>query len=150
LVSDHSPELENLPHGPECYPENQKEKYITHKNASACGCEYVYAFTKNGKTMLVLSSYCGDEIEGNPKMIGFFGQGDKNATWKIIGLIDLDGQEPTEEQWGKIPIEQVTSKMIKEQDAKVIAEKKKLAKKEKEQRKLNNVFNKSGLAELMG
>jgi hypothetical protein len=56
--------------------------------------------------MIVLSSY---RKNGN-KMIGAFGMGDSNATWKVIGEIDLDGNEPANEQWEKVPIEQGKNK----------------------------------------
>ena len=79
---------------------------ITQNNASKAGCEYVYAFSPDGKTMIVLSSY---RKNGN-KMIGAFGMGDSNATWKVIGEIDLDGNEPANEQWEKVPIEQGKNK----------------------------------------
>lgn len=101
LVSDHSPEAENIPHGPVCY-EGAEPFVVTQKNASNSGCEYVYAFTPDGKFMVVLSSYCKD----GDKMIGMFGKGDKNAQWKIIGEINLDGVEPTEKEWDMLPIEQ--------------------------------------------
>jgi hypothetical protein len=74
---------------PKCYCHgDRKEKgdLLTQKHASAYGCEYVYAFTKDGKRMLILSSYCED----GQKMIGMFGCGDPKATWKAIGEIDLD------------------------------------------------------------
>lgn len=145
-----------------CHGERHEEaQAITQKNASGCGVEYVYAFTSDGKTMLVLSSYCGDDFEGNPKMIGMFGMGDKNATWKIIGSIDLNGLEPTVEGWDKIPIEQVTSEALKEKVAKEIvkkatkAEKAKLKqeqeeKKAKQKQAEDEALQKSPLAELLG
>ena len=77
---------------------------MTARNASACGCEYIYAFAKDNRTMYVLSSYCSDDE--SKKMIGMFGMGDPKAKWKVIGQIDLDGIEPTEEQWGEVPIVQ--------------------------------------------
>ena len=79
------------PHGPSCFchggRNEEKGWVITEKNASGSGCEYVYAFTKKEghNIMLVLSK------DGN-KMVGFFGFGDKKATWKQIAEIDLDGK----------------------------------------------------------
>lgn len=92
---------------PQCYCHGDKSEEpikVTQKNASSMGCEYVYAFTPDGKTMVVLSSYAED----GQKMIGMFGCGDPKANWIVIGEINLDGIEPTEEQWEKRPIEQST------------------------------------------
>lgn len=100
LVTGHSPEYIDAPHGPECF--TGEGELLTQDSASSCGCEYVYAFTPDGKTMLVLSSYCED----GHKMIGMFGCGDPKVKWKVIGEINLNGKEPTKEQWGKIPIKQ--------------------------------------------
>ena len=83
---------------PKCYchgDRHEKKTYVTEKDASDIGCEYVYAFTKDGKKMIILSSYCKD----GRKMIGAFGCGDPNAIWKSIAEIDLDGKEP---DWEKI------------------------------------------------
>jgi len=83
--------LDSLPKQPQCYchgDRKEKAQVLTEKNASDCGCEYVYAFT--GNTMLILSSYCED----GHKMIGAFGMGDPNATWKVIGEVDLKGKAP--------------------------------------------------------
>ena len=83
---------------PQCYchgDRHEKKTYVTEKDASDIGCEYVYAFTKDGKKMIILSSYC----KNGDKMIGAFGCGDPNAIWKPIAEIDLDGKEP---DWEKI------------------------------------------------
>ena len=83
---------------PQCYCHGQrseKNKPVTQKSASACGCEYVYGFDKGGDTMIILSSYRKD----GGKMIGAFGCGDPKATWKPIAVVDLDGEEP---DWKKI------------------------------------------------
>lgn len=75
----------------ECYCHGgraEKGWVVTEKNASRSGCEYVYAFS--GKTMVILSSYCED----GAKMVGMFGCGDPKAKWKVIGIVDLDGNEP--------------------------------------------------------
>jgi len=103
-VANHTPEAIQKPHGPECYPASDDTSPITARNASSCGCEYVYAFDKDNRTMYVLSSYCSDD--DSKKMIGMFGMGDPKATWKVIGEIDLDGVEPTEKQWDTVPIVQ--------------------------------------------
>ena len=72
-----------------CHGERKEDGHeLTEKNASGCGCEYVYAFT--GNKMVVLSSY----RENGHKMIGAFGMGDPNATWKVIGEVDLKGKAP--------------------------------------------------------
>jgi len=92
LVTDHVPVEEEKPKGPECFKEGEIFK-ITEKNASGCGCEYVYAF--KGDTMYILSSYRKNGI----KMIGMFGCGDTDATWKVIAEIDLNKPAP---DWDKI------------------------------------------------
>lgn len=71
-----------------CHGRNPEgENFLTDKTASGCGCEYAYVFCKqDGKdTMLILSSY----TKAGGKMIGMFGMGDENATWKCIGSVDL-------------------------------------------------------------
>ena len=85
---------------PQCYCHGSRSEtghLFNETNASGCGVEYVYLFSKNGKTMKVLSSYCDD----NPKvkMVGMFGCGDPKAKWKVIAKVDLDGSEP---DWNKI------------------------------------------------
>ena len=86
---------ENTPlcfcHGNRAEEPNQ----ITEKNASDCGCEWAYVFAKDRPVMYVLSSYCED----GEKMIGAFGMGDPNATWKCVTEVDLEGEEP---DWDKI------------------------------------------------
>ncbi len=82
--------------GPNCYchgSRSEEPQKITERNASGCGCEYVYAFVDD--TMYILSSYCQD----GGKMIGMFGMGDDDATWRIIATVDLKGDEP---DWKKI------------------------------------------------
>jgi len=84
--------------GPHCYCHGGRHEdgfEHTEETASGSGCEYAYVFTDGGR-MLVLSSYCED---GN-KMIGFFGSGDENATWKIIGDVDLTSDTPPD--WEKM------------------------------------------------
>lgn len=79
-----------------CHGERSEEGWlVTHENASSSGCEYAYVF--DDTTMLVLSSYLPD----GRKMIGKFGMGAENADWHIIGVVDLDGEEP---DWGNLPV----------------------------------------------
>jgi len=95
---------------PQCYCHgDRKEKghVITEKNASECGCEYIYAFTPDGKTMMILSSYCDD----GAKMIGFFGQGDPDAKWYVIGELNLNGKAP--KNWEARPLANAPSKSKK-------------------------------------
>jgi hypothetical protein len=85
---------------PACYchgDRNEKAQVINEKNASRCGCEWVYAFTreKNKDYMLILCSFTPT---GN-KMIGMFGFGDPDATWKTIAKTDLSKKEPN---WRKL------------------------------------------------
>ena len=83
---------------PQCYchgSRKAKGHKITPKNAAECGGEYVYCFSKDGKTMRILSSYCPD----GDKMVGMCGFGDPDAEWKTIAEVDLDGNEP---DWKKI------------------------------------------------
>ena len=80
--------------GPKCYchgGRKQDESIITEKDASDCGCEYVYAFDEKENKLYVLSSYTEDDDGGSRrKMIGRFGMGDPDAIWKPIKLIDLN------------------------------------------------------------
>ena len=106
-ISNHNPEPIKIITGPICHAGKGTIKdLLTEKNASNCGCEYVYAFTKDGNTMYVLSSHTLD----GKKMIGMFGQGDPNAEWKIIGEINLNGKMLNDEEWDKVPIKQEMSK----------------------------------------
>lgn len=85
------------PHGPACYchgDRREKGRHLTQANASDSGCEYAYVFS-DGDKMEILSSYCGD----GAKMIGMFGCGDPDATWSVIGEVDLNGPEP---KWDKM------------------------------------------------
>jgi len=85
-----NPKLTNRPL---CYchgDRKEKEWLVTEKDASDCGVEWVYAFDEKNKTMQILASY----NEDNTKMIGMFGCGNPNATWKIIKIVELDGKEP--------------------------------------------------------
>jgi len=78
---------------PLCYCHgDRKEKawLVTEKDASDSGVEWVYAFDTQAKTMQILASY----NEDGTKMIGAFGCGNPNATWKIIKIVELDGKEP--------------------------------------------------------
>lgn len=83
---------------PECYchgDRTEDAEPITEANASGAGCEYAYVL--DGSKMTILSSYTdigSDEGVKDQKMIGFFGMGDKNAEWRPIATIDLDGPEP--------------------------------------------------------
>lgn len=73
----------------QCYCHGERSEQgmdLTEKNAAEVGCEYIYAFDKEGDKdiMLVLSSYVGDR-----KMIGMFGMGNPHAEWKVIAKIEL-------------------------------------------------------------
>ena len=57
---------------PQCYCHGERSEdgsEITSENAAKSGCEYVYAFDEESRTMYVLSSYYDD----GAKMIGMFG-----------------------------------------------------------------------------
>lgn len=78
---------------PKCYCHGERSDentLITHKDASSCGCEWVYSFSKDGKFMYVLSSY----RRNGHKMIGMFGLGDPKSVWSMIAKVDLNGKEP--------------------------------------------------------
>ncbi len=88
---------EDAPHGPQCYCHGDRHEegssYVTEKNASDSGCEWVYAIDAKKGVMYVLSSYT--QVQGKEtKMIGFFGCGDPNAVWKPVATVDLAGAEP--------------------------------------------------------
>lgn len=63
---------------------------LTLSKAAGSGCEYAYVISPETRTMYVLSSY----TDGGAKMVGIFGMGDEDATWREIGRVDLDGAEP--------------------------------------------------------
>jgi len=122
---------------PKCYchgDRHEEAKEINQKNASDCGCEYVYAFTPDGKRMIVLSSYV--DSEDAPKMVGMFGMGDPKAKWKVIGDIDLNEKAPA--NWEVIPIVQDIKVKEPEKEIKSIDPKE------------DEALEKSGLKELMG
>ncbi len=82
---------------PECYCHGDRceEAWeVTEQNASGSGCEWAYAFAASAHpkhdVMLVLSSY----RPSGQKMIGFFGQGDPQAVWLVVGVVDLKREEP--------------------------------------------------------
>lgn len=86
------------PRSPECYCHGSRSEEaweITLQNAAGSGCEYAYVISPEKRVMYVLSSYCED----GEKMIGMFGMGDENATWKLLAEVDLDGNEP---DWDKL------------------------------------------------
>jgi hypothetical protein len=117
---------------PQCYCHGDRHEdalLVTEKNARDCDCEYVYAFTPDGKTMLVL-----------------------DFRFEILGSIDLNGLEPTKEQWKKIPIEQVTSEDLKNRVAEILVARVEQAEKERveqaEKKLLDDALE--PLKELMG
>ena len=78
---------------PKCFCHGDRDEEpmeVTNENASGMGCEYVYVFDEQKKTMTVLSSYCPD----GEKMIGMFGMGDEQATWHSMAVVDLNREEP--------------------------------------------------------
>lgn len=82
---------------PNCYCHGGRSEeawLVTHEDAAGSGCEYVYGFDE-GPTLVVLSSYRAD----GHKMIGMFGTGDPEATWKEIARLPLEGPEP---DWERI------------------------------------------------
>lgn len=99
------PDVEQMDR-PQCYchgDRNEEEWLVTEENAAGSGVEWVYVFTSVGAndpakevsiqrydTMLVLSSY----TQSGDKMIGMFGQGDSEAVWLLVAIIDLDDPEP--------------------------------------------------------
>ena len=84
-----------------CHGDRSEEAFeVTEENSCEVGCEYAYAFTPDGKTMVVLSSHYVSDNGEKRKMIGMFGCGDPDATWEPIGIVDLDGDEPDWELMG--------------------------------------------------
>lgn len=78
---------------------------LNEKNASGRGVEYVYVF--DGDKMEIWSSYCSPnsvKFAGH-KMIGAFGVGDRDAVWKVVATVDLDGPEPDWEKLNQIASE---------------------------------------------
>jgi hypothetical protein len=143
LLTYHIPEAIELPRHPECYAKGNGR--VTEKNASKVGCEYGYLFTSDGNTMVVVSSYC----ENGDKMVGYFGCGNPNAEWKIIGEVNLNFPEP---DWKKIPLFQKEVDRAKYEEAikkqKEIDEKELVAK--KVENKAKEEFKKTVVYGLMG
>lgn len=83
-----------LPHGPECFPPNEANE-LTEANASACGCEWAYAFTDT-RHMEIYSSY----HPNGGKMIGMFGCGNPDAKWYLVAVVDLVSDD--DPNWEKI------------------------------------------------
>lgn len=73
--------------GPE--PFSGEAQPITNRNAAECGCEWAYVFDGNG-TMEIQASF----RQNGRKMIGAFGCGDPESTWKTVAVVNLDGTEP--------------------------------------------------------
>ncbi len=71
---------------------------VTEENASAVGCEFAYVFPSDHSTMEIWSSFCGEGERKGQKMIGAFGAGDKDATWKCVATVDLSKDEPNWEE----------------------------------------------------
>ena len=114
---------------PQCYchgDRHEKTQLITEKNSRDCNCQYVYAFTPDGKTMLVLDFYL-----------------------EVLGSIDLNSIEP---MWDKTPIEQVTSEDLKNKVAEILVARVEQAEKERleqaEKKLLDDALE--PLKELMG
>jgi hypothetical protein len=79
-----------------CHGDRREERHdLLLTEASSVGCEYAYVISPERRVMYVLSSYSGD----GTKMIGMFGMGDEDATWKLLAEVDLDGDEP---DWSKL------------------------------------------------
>ena len=122
LVYDHSPEAIEVPHGPVCgHGVGSDNNLLTEQNAAECGVEYVYAFTPDGKKMVVLSSIS----ENGEKMVGMWGRGDPNSEWKVIGELCLNWAAPKD--WNAVPLIQLVSE--ERQRKEEIKELKEIAKK---------------------
>jgi hypothetical protein len=94
LIDDHPCGWSTLLGGRKAYANNPQT--LTEDSAAGCGCEYAYVFDADGKTMRVLSSYCGN----GSKMIGAFGSGDPESWWKEIAAVVLD--DDAEPDWDKL------------------------------------------------
>jgi hypothetical protein len=133
-------ENHDKPHGPVCFchgARSEEANEIDEKIASGSGVEYIYAFPPDGKRMIVLSSY----TESGKKMIGAFGCGDPNATWKVVGEIMLAGKEP---DWDVIPLYQEPRKR------KFKITKPKITKADKADKIAKAAFKKTEAYDLMG
>ena len=104
LVLGHGPKVALRKYGPECHCHNRDgsvsdspESAITHNTASSVGCEYAYVIDAAKRTMTIAAAHIGD---GETRMVGMFGQGDPDAVWATLAVVDLDGPEPVWEQIG--------------------------------------------------
>ena len=82
---------------PKAYRDDNRAP-VTEENASAVGCEWAYVFLSEHTTMEIWSSFCGPGKFEGQKMIGAFGSGDKDATWKCVATVDLRKDEPNWEE----------------------------------------------------
>jgi hypothetical protein len=71
-----------FPRSPYAYEPSQIE-LTDHVQALESGCEYAYIL--NGNLIHIYSAYS----EGGGKMIGMFGQGDRNAHWNLVFIVDM-------------------------------------------------------------
>ena len=78
---------------PKPFDDSDREP-VTEKNASAVGCEWAYVFPGDYNIMEIWSSYCGPGAHEGQKMIGAFGSGDDNATWRCVATVDLRKEAP--------------------------------------------------------
>ena len=75
--------------GPKCYCHGDRSEepwILTQDTASNSGREWAYVFDCETDEMLIMSSY----HENGTKAIGFFGMGDPDAVWVIVGKVVLD------------------------------------------------------------
>lgn len=62
---------------------------LTHENTGECGCEYAYVVNEETAELEIWSSVS----QNGQKMIGMFGSGDPDATWKQIGAVKLGAEK---------------------------------------------------------
>jgi len=107
---DYIKEDRTIPKKPMCYchgEKGEKPTLITHKNASAIGCEWCYAFDMPKRTMYIMASY----NPGGTKMLsGAWGLGNPEAVWRIVKIVKLDGKEP---DWSRIKNDANNSKTLR-------------------------------------
>lgn len=85
---------------PQCYchgDRNEEGWAVNQENAAGSGVEWAYAFStiqtlarQELHSLLILASYREDDR----KMIGMFGQGDPDAVWKSVAVVEMQGSEP--------------------------------------------------------
>lgn len=101
--------LELYPEGFSSFPESpytvepNEIELINQTSAVEAGCEYAYVL--KGHLLHIYSAYS----EGGRKMIGMFGQGDRNAHWNLVSIVDMTKPAPDWETLNRVSFSSLSS-----------------------------------------